>query len=240
MALTPTLLTATADDTDANSYTTVSLSFVAGRYYVFGVASSASGVSPNTPTVSGATSGTWTALNGILFNTVAAARTRVGSYGFYATTSFSETLSVTFAGQTQLGLVYVCLQWADVPSSGQVVQTRTGRGDAGTSASTGALASFADATNNAAFMVAAADTAVTWTADSGWTKLGEVAGSAPAHSIAHFYRIGEDTTPTATLTSGDWGAMSGELEFEASGGFSVNGVSGARTIGWRRHRSAAW
>lgn len=234
MALTPTLLTATADDTDASSYTTVSLSFVAGRYYVFGAISSASGVAPNTPTVSGVTSGSWSALNGILFNTVATSRSRVSAFGFYASTSFSETLSVAFAGQTQLGLVYLCVEWQEVPSSGQVVNTRTGRGDAGTSASTGALPSFADAVNNAAFMVAAADTAVTWTADSGWTKLGDVAGAAPAHSIAHFYRIGEDTTPTATLTSGDWGAMSGEIQYQAPA--TVNQTSTSLRSALRRRR----
>lgn len=106
----PVILSSGGTDVDATTFTTASMSFVAGHTYIGGILLHNTGAVPTNPVVSGATSGTWVAQSGNTFSTIAAARKRIVSRTFVATSSFSETILIDpSAGGTHHGCQWIFL-----------------------------------------------------------------------------------------------------------------------------------
>lgn len=231
MALgTPTLVLKGSSTSDANSYNTASASFTSGRDYFIAVVIGRNGGVPDNPTISGATSGTWTAVDGNTFNPAAAAqRSRIAVRRYRATSTFSEVINIATTNNCD-GAVWIILEVTGVDDASPVTQTASGRADAGTTA-TVALAAM---TSGGLFLGAfASDTASNvFTAGGTCTLLDQASRADVAHTLCVVYNAA-DEDPSATMASADWGGAAWELAVAASAGPSNPTVDNAST-GLRR------
>lgn len=98
--------------------------------------------------------------------------------------------------------------------SGAVVQTVTNTGT-GTAVSA-SMAAWGDTTNNAADLGVVAITSPTISPEAGWTAYTQ---QTDFGTMRNMWRIGQDTTPTATLSASDaWAAMATEIKASGGGG----------------------
>lgn len=213
---TPTLMTKGNSTTDTNAYTTASVSFVSGRYYELAFAIGRGGAVPNNPTVSGTTSGTWSSINGQIFDPAAASqRARIGGRYYQATSTFSETLSIATTDNCN-GALWIVSEWTGVDAVTPIVQSANGRADAGTTASV-TLAAFGSA-SNAGVGVFASDTASSvFTAGGTYTLLDQISRTDINYTLCMVYKLG-DEDPSATMASADWGGAGWELAAAAASG----------------------
>lgn len=216
---TPSLATKGSSTGEVNSYTTASVSFVSGRYYELAFAIGRTGAVPDNPTVSGTTSGTWTSINGNIFDPAAAAqRARVGGRYYQATSTFSETLTIATTNACN-GALWIVTEWTGVDSVTPIVQNANGRADAGTTASV-TLAAFGSA-SNAGVGIFACDTASNvFTAGGTYTLLDQISRTDVNYTLCVVYKLG-DEDPSATMASADWGGAGWELAAAAAAGGGV-------------------
>jgi fibronectin-binding autotransporter adhesin len=214
MALGFTIPTNGAGSNDANgtSWATGTIDFVAGRWYTIGVLIGHATATPDTtPTVSGATSGTWAAVSGVGFNTVGTNRSRLSTRRFLATTSFSEALTIsTDTSGTHNGASWIVVETTDAWQSVPFVQNGTNRGDAGTAASFTYLSAFSHALNGALAFVAVDITGDPVSAGGSFTLLGQSSGTLPDRAIAAIAYVG-DEDPSASFASADWAITAHEI-----------------------------
>jgi hypothetical protein len=206
---------------NASSYTTGSYDFTAGKWYIAGIGHSA-GTTGNlkVPVLSGVTSGTWgNGLGSISFNVIGTALMRVSGRSFLAATSFSETLAITTTGGTTSSVALIICECDSDPAGSLIVSSNiaSDHSDASTTAQTTTpLNSFADATNNGTLLICVKAATSALTAGSGMTEIAQQSVTTPDLNLGVFFRTGEDVSPTATLTSAAWGALSSEIQANAA------------------------
>lgn len=205
---TPTVAVQNKSDTDATSYTIASTTFTSGNYYLLGTINAKAGT-PNTPTISGATSGTWTSVASPTFNTIATPLRRLSVRSYYATSTFSEAVTIDFGGVTQLGCAWVLLEVTGVLQSAPLTQTLTNRTDSSTSESK-AMSTFATGGIGIGFV--GVSNQRTFTAANGYTMLGSVQqGTTPVQSIQALYKLSQGDPGVTWTTATDSGIVALEL-----------------------------
>lgn len=223
MALgTPTIVGSGSSDTDAASYPAngnVAMNFVSGRDYFIGVLNTHSATVTPLTSVSGATSGTWTAPTGTptaTFNTIASPGDRVTVRMFHATSTFSEVITIDFGGTTQTGCQHVVVEISGVHAT-PVLQCLASKHDT-VSAESVAMAAFA--ANSLGLGFAAVSAQRTYTAANSYTLLGSVLqGSAPVTSLQALYKMSQGD-PGVTWTTNTNSGIVG-LEIQASTGLNA-------------------
>ena len=222
MALTfavPTNGTGT-DTTDGTTFTTGSISFVAGRLYV--IACAATGSSASTPTVSGSSTGSWSALTptSISFNPVSGAASRLNCFSVTPGSSVSETLTITY-GATRTVAAWGVVEITGHATSGTFVQGDAANSNSATSVqgmtnNAMSIAAFGDATNNALLMFVANANANAVTPSGSLLELFDISGATPSIRLESCYQIGENTAPDATWSSSNAAAMAWEVKAAAT------------------------
>ena len=208
-----------SDTTNAASYTTGSITFNAGKMYYIGVLVNRASFTPNTPTVSGATSGTWTNYGTRTFNTIASARSRTAGYFYKATSTFSETLTIDLAGSTHTNCAWICAEINHIKHSG----TNGASGDASANPSI-----TAPATGNQLTLGIIGNDLGSNPYSAGTFSLLAQESHAETASLAFVYKVGAAAAPDVTCASSDWGGNSTgwNLDWELVGAGTVT-ISGA-------------
>lgn len=218
MAITCTLLTGGSSDSDTTSYTTASVTFTSGRAYVIGVEIGRTGAATENPVISGTTSGTWTNIGPAQFNTVATPRSRVQVKYFQASSTFTETISITTTNNHN-GCRWIIaeIDGYDSGATFPVQASAATKGDAGTSA-TATLAAFASAGNLSLGFFGCDLGTSPFTAGGSFSMLNQRSGSAPTESLCCVYFVG-DADPNVTFSTADYGGIAIEVaELVTAGG----------------------
>lgn len=226
-----------SDTTGTTSYTTGSIAFVNGRSYV--LATCATGTSSATPTVSGTGTGTWgaTTPTSVSFNPVSGTTTRLNGFLYHCAGDVTETLSIVY-GSSRTNCLWIVAEITGQDTSGFLVQGDAANSNSVTSVqgmtnNAMSLAAFADAVNNGLLLFVAIANNSNISAAGSLSELGEVSDAAPNFRLAAYWQVGEDTTPDATFTSSNAGALAFELKAAASAGqpyaMRATGVPGMDT-----------
>lgn len=203
MAITGTeILTEVYSTTDATSYTTASQTPTANRLQLLLVVSSVgtSGTTePNAPTITG-NSLNWVRIHGFWHT----ARYKLNLYRAMGSAPSAGTLAIDFAGQTQSGCGWHCMEFAGVDTtgtdgSGAIVQRTLD--NTGGSTTSHSLTFDAPISNNnnatyAAIHLGATNQAITPT--SGFTEMADVGAGTPAGRLEVEWLAGN------TNTTVDW------------------------------------
>jgi hypothetical protein len=203
-------LTASSDSTDSQTYTTASVTLKANRLYLMSVenshASSASAVS------SIDNSGTWVSRSTVQYNTNL---NRTSIWSFVPTTDYTGTLVINFGATTQTGCVWSLIEMSgvDTATNHGIVQNATGTGSSTTPLAT--LSAFASA-NNATFAAHGHAAATATTPGTGFTEMNDTTAATPAQALETSWRVDNDTTADATITSAQWGSCAVEVKADAS------------------------
>lgn len=197
----PTVMTASASDTDATSYTTASVTFTAGRYYLIGAHIQRVSAPATNPTISGTTSGTWTSITGNTYGTIASPHPRLTARWFFASTTFSETILIDCGGTTQSGAAWIILEITGAANAAPVQAPALARTDSATSQSV-TLSAFASGSVGVGF--AAVNTVRTYTALNSYTLLGtNQQGAAPGCSLQALYKQSTGDPGVSWTTASD-------------------------------------
>jgi hypothetical protein len=124
-------------------------------------------------------------------------------------------LTIDFgAGNTQTGCVWSLLECSGVntATTDGVVQAVAATGN--TANPTVALAAFGDARN--ATFSAFANLASAATPGPGWTEMADLSAATPAQFLETQWRVDSDRNASATITSGQWGAIACEIACDTS------------------------
>lgn len=232
----PSQRTAGTSDTDATSYATASISPASSVLMVVGLLNSR-GSAPTAPGIAttGLNLGAFTAIGTVVTpNDIA----RISAW--WCDTGGSPgtgTIDFSFSGATQTGAQWVVWEISGANLSSPIVRSATNNASATTSC-TVTLTNDTWAVTGSFHGITGTDVV---TQGSGFSALGNQSGSAPARRLRGQYLVGIDVTAEMTTAGNvDWGAVGFGIAEAATGGFSVDSVTGARRIGWRRHRCAAW
>jgi hypothetical protein len=157
---------------------------------------------------------TFTSRASTLFNANA---NRVSLWSAVPVIDYTGALTIDFgAGNTQTGAAWTLVEMSgvDTTTTDGIVQTAVGTGNSTTPLAT--LGAFAHA-NNAAIAFHANVGDSTTTPGAGWTELDDTAAAAtPAQYLETQWRVDNDTTADATITSGQWGSIAAEIKADAS------------------------
>lgn len=196
MAVTATtLLSGTYDGTDASSYTTASVTPTGARLQLLTVlAAPSGGGTSNIPTASG-NGLTWVRVAG---NNFGAANHRLTVFRALGNSPTSGAITIDFGGQTQTYCAFTLTEFANViqtgtNGSGAIIQAVATNSVGTVTTLTATLAAFSDV-DNATFGALGLAGNRTVTEGSGFTQLGEIAGSAPAATVATEWKNSNDTT----------------------------------------------
>jgi hypothetical protein len=209
VAITAVNKLAEATGTDGSSFTTAgTLTPQANRLYLAAVTNSAS--SPATVTLSG---------GGLTWDQVATVtvwQLRITLFRALSASPGSASALTASASSTQTGWTIIVAEFDGVSTqgtngSGAIVQSNTNSAMSGTNGSV-TLSAFEDATNNAAFAVWEHVVAENTTPETGWTELADITRTGPARGTETEWRLGEDTTPSASwATSEVWAGIAVEI-----------------------------
>lgn len=236
MAVTAANLTASYSNTDATSYATASVAPGSNRLLLLAVESNTGDSStPAAPTVTG-NGLTWVQVASIAYDTGGTRRGRLTLFRAMGASPSSGAITIDFGAATQTVCVWSLDEFAGVDTGGTngsaaVVQSNTAS-SAGTSSLSVTLASFADATNNAAYgAFSKQDNPSSFTAEGGYTTLSDTASTTPKSRLGVEWKVGEDTTVTATAGSTNQGgcvaveiAMAAAAAALPKGGLALLGV----------------
>jgi len=223
MTLTVTQLGAGWSTTTPGASNTVdnsggSFTFTSGKWYICAVAQGTGSTSLTNPTLSGATSGSWTRRGPSSFDTVASSTDRLNWFHVKATSTFSETLTLAWAANTPTSVAVVICESNSDPAGTFFVQGQSGNGDTGTTASnTTPLSAFANANNGTLLVVGTTATGAI-TAGTGVDQVAFKTETAPNIAVWVGFRAGETSSPTATFASANWGCLAAELTKDAATG----------------------
>lgn len=191
----------------ATSSATAAITTTAGKLYAIWVSAyvSSGSVQPPQPTVTFNGSGlAFDVVASVDIDTSGADRQTMWLFRGVASAGSSGTTTIDF------GAVAAKHDWAideidgvdtsGINGSAAIVQSATAQFASGATSGTVSLAAFADATNNAAYGVfdvqSSSSGVVSYTAGTGFTKLGEDTGNVA--TLASEYRVGQDTTVDMT------------------------------------------
>lgn len=200
MAIAATHLVSAGSTTNANSYTTASITPGASRLVLAAVVNSAAGT-PATPTLAG-NSLTWVQIATVTYDTIATPNHRLTL--FRALGSSPTTGTVVITASTSTGCVWSISDFSGTDTtgsdgSGAIIQSATNRTDTATSL-TVTLAAFADAVNNAAYGAFGNNGAVAIDFGSGFTELGDAGYTSPDTRLETEWLLGQDTSVDASET----------------------------------------
>lgn len=184
-----------------------SITTVAGRLYMVTIVSStvetiASVTLPGTITMAEAGN----EIRGSVF--------RTSIWWGIASAGGTGTVSVDFSAATT-GTIIIVDEFTGHDPSGTIVQVSAGANSTSGTA-TDALAAFADAVNNGGYMAVGLAAQSTISPEGTWTELGQGTHAAPVRQGLSAWRIGEDTSPSATFTATQWAIISVEIKAAAA------------------------
>jgi hypothetical protein len=207
-----TNLTASFSDSDATSYTTASVTLKAGRLYLMAVQNAKGSAADAVTSITGGTE-TWTSRVTTQYN--ASSVNRISIWSAVPATDYTGTIVISFGANTQTACIWSLTEMSGVDTSTTdgVVQSATGTGNSVTPLAT--LAAFASA-NNATFGAMSSINSGAHTVGSGFTQLSTTASATPAARMSTEWRVDNDTTADATVTSSQWGAVAVEVKADAS------------------------
>lgn len=203
MAITPAQIINNQDLVDRNSYTTASISPVAGRLYIATITNRNTSTPP-TPTVSGAGL-TWVQMD---TDTIDSALKRVTTFRALGYSPSSGALTIGMGGTTITECAWIVDEYAGVDQggtngSGAFIQSSSTKDDSGAATSISAtLSAFKSTLNLAVGCAAKNSNAETMTAGSGFTKLAEQQLSENAIDSATEYKLNSTTVNFTWTTAG--------------------------------------
>src|SRR3990172_2980311 len=191
---------AEATATDSANYTTTATAGANGKLYLIWVWNShATAAAPVTLTHSGG-------LTCVQILTTLGSNHRGTLFRALKTSGVSAgTFTATGDGTTQTGWIVIVDEFDGIDTtgtdgSGAIVQSDANSGSSTTS--TGTLAAFGDAVNNAAYMATGmAGVNEPVTEEAGYTELADLGHGTPNRHAETEYKVGEDTAPTCTWTN---------------------------------------
>ncbi len=209
MAITQTVLTSSANTTDATSWTTASISPTANRLVLAAVSSSLA-AGPAVPTLTG-NGLTWVQVNSRTY----AGNRRVTVFRAMGASPTTGTVVIDFAGVTQLAAAWIFSEYDGVDTSGTngsgaIVQSVIATGTSAAPAAT--LAAFGS-TSNATYGAFSVNNTSGFTGE--FAEVADVNVSGLGSLMAE-WRNDNDTSVTATCTSGDWGVVAIEIKAGAA------------------------
>jgi hypothetical protein len=206
-------LIAAGDSVDGTTFTTASVTLKAGRLYLMSVENShdTAAVAVDDITPASGSAITMTSRSTTTYNS---GLNRVSIWSGVASADYTGTLVIEFAS-AQSGATWSLdeVTGVDTTTTDGVVQQAVGSGSSTTPLAT--LSAFAYAENGAyaAHGHAAADATAPGT---GWTELGDTTAATPAQALQTAFRMDNDTTADATITSAEWGSCAIELQADKS------------------------
>ena len=239
MAITAANLTASFDNTDAQSYNTASVTPGANRLILVAVGiRNYSAVNLGTITLSG-NGLTWVEVATTTYSSVASSQSRISVFRSMGTSPSAGAITITVSGSGNASCQWAVDEFNGVDTtgtngSGAVVQSATNRSDNCTSGLTITLAALADAVNNAVFAAFGTDDAQNLTEGSGYTELSAVVGE---DALETQWKLPGTTTPNATnfASFGDGAGIAIEIKASAGGptshALSATAASAANTVG---------
>jgi hypothetical protein len=204
-----TQLTSDFSNADATSYATASVTLKAGRLYLLAVENSKASADAVSAITGGSTftSRATTQYNGTT--------NRITLLSSVPTVDVTGALTIDFGGgNTQTGCVWSLLECSGVntATTDGIVQAVAATGN--TANPSVALAAFGDARN--ATFSAFANLASAATPGPGWTEMADLSAATPAQFLETQWRVDSDRNASATMTSGQWGAIACEIACDTS------------------------
>src|SRR3990167_480026 len=190
--------------------TTGSFAPTNGRLVIAAIATSSDACTAVSLSGGGVT--TWTQFQTVLTGTGTNERKIWLFHAYQATYGSAAAVTITATGATSTAWIIFDIAGTDTSGtngSGAIVQSPTNTGTTETT-STVTIASFGDATNNGAFGFVTlrwggGTPSITEDSAGGYAEIGEQKPTAPAHSLETEWKIGEDTSITATTSGGSGG-----------------------------------
>ena len=209
--VTPRNIIASSSSTDANSYTTASVTMVAGRLYLMSVenshGTSATAVSAITATGGGAP--TFTSRSTTLFNSNL---NRVSVWSCVPGANYTGTLDIAFGGTTQTGAVWSLSEFnnVDTTTNDGVVQQTVATGNSAQPLTS--LSEYGSVYNSSFYAVGVGSTSA-GAPLAGYTELSDTTAATPAQALhTGFQNLTNDRTPGDTITSAQWGVCGLEIK----------------------------
>lgn len=202
-----------SSSTDAQTYTTASVTLKAGRLYCFNIENSHG--SSATAVSSIDNSGTWTSRATLQFNS---SLNRVSLWTFVPTTDYTGTLVINFGATTQTGCCWNIIEISGVDTSTNdgIVQTATNSANSSTAPSV-TLSSFGSTNNATLGSFAQGGTTIVLQAGSGFTNIAEQSAATPAQILGTEWRVDSDTSVDGTYASPvNWGGIAYEVKADTS------------------------
>lgn len=227
MAIAPTSLTASFTDTDGTSAVTASITLPANSL-ILAVVHTSRGTSATQAVAAASTGATWVVVNATTFNTIATPRSRVTI--LRTMVASDQTGAVTFSCSASHDCwIWSIIAFSDVDTSGTngsgaIVQSNVNAAN-GNGLWSVTLSAFGDATNNATYIGVSYDLNNTFTPDSPLTALNENASTTPARDLWDGWNLGENTSPSGSSSTADFGAVA--LEIKAG----VSALTSTPTVG---------
>lgn len=229
---TATSLTSGSSSTDATSYETAAVDFVAGRLYILTVENSKGttpdpiyyargpdcpdlgpgGIDPDSAWTN-CPIRPWTSVATVLFDTIATPTKRLTVLRMIPLVNFTDSVVIDFgAANPQTGATWAITEFVgtgylqDDATQG-VVQSATNRTDSGTSV-TATLAAFADV-DNATFGASAKASTGGFTPGAGFAELADVNAATPAQALETEFKATNDTGVDQSWAGGTAAAVIG-------------------------------
>lgn len=116
------------------SHVIASVPMIAGAYYVLGAIIKRASAVPTNPTVSGPASGAWSTIVGNTFSSIASARYRLVTRGFFCTTpgGLTENITLDYGGVSNDGYEVIVVEVPGGLATGPVQAPAAVRSDAAT------------------------------------------------------------------------------------------------------------
>lgn len=225
MAITAANLTASFDNTDAQSYNTASVSPGANKLILVTVGiRNYSAVNLGTLSLSG-NGLTWVEVATTTYSSVASGQSRISIFRSMGASPSAGAITVTVSGSGNASCQWSVDEFDGVDTSGTngsgaIVQSAVNQSDNCTSGLTVTLAALGDAANNAVYAGFGTDDAQNLTEGSGYTELAAAVGE---DALETQYKVPGTTTPNATnfASFGDGGGVAVEIKAAAAGGGGV-------------------
>ncbi len=204
------------DNTNGATFATGSISPTNGAMYLICVVNRRGGSLPTTPTVAG-TNGwntTWTQVVTGTFGFGGGANTkRMTIFRGVASSGTAGVVTISHGGtnQTSEQAIILRMPLVDTTTNQGVVQAPVVASGTGTTFTATALSAFASRFNPGVAFYSDSDTVANITVETPWVELTELNTATEQGSTAVHYLRYADLSPTATGTSGDWGAWATEL-----------------------------
>lgn len=227
MAITITSLTGSGDATDANSYSTASITPGSNRLVLVFVVNRKGADNAETPTLSG-NSLTYVQVATVTFNTLAAQRGRITLFRAMGASPTTGSITIDFGGVTQTSCVWSVFECDGVDTSGThgsgaVLQSATNAAD--TAAALTVTLGLALGTGSASVGGFGAASTTVIDHEAGWTEIHDTSVTPAAIGVETQYNLTFDQTSTGTMNSGT--ANMGGIAVEIAAAAAATNFDGA-------------